>query len=94
VSRLTTAVALAEWITTHADAVEVGPGEYSQPPNAGNRARVDLAPGIAGFPADLDGLKAAECSGGEVNVPRESQAQRISSSALRVPSGRCVATIG
>lgn len=32
VSRLTTAVALAEWITAHADAVEFGPGEYSQPP--------------------------------------------------------------
>lgn len=32
VSRVTTAVALAEWITTHAEAVEVGPGEYSQPP--------------------------------------------------------------
>ena len=32
VSRLTTAVALAEWITAHAEVVEVGPGEYSQPP--------------------------------------------------------------
>lgn len=32
VSRLTTAVALAEWITTHADRVEVGPGEHSHPP--------------------------------------------------------------
>ncbi len=32
VSRLTTAVALAEWITAHADAVEIGPGEYSEPP--------------------------------------------------------------
>lgn len=32
VSRLTTAVALAEWISTHADVVEVGPGEFSHPP--------------------------------------------------------------
>lgn len=32
VSRLTTAVALAEWITAHAEVVEIGPGEYSQPP--------------------------------------------------------------
>jgi hypothetical protein len=32
VSRLTTAVALAEWITTHGDVVEVGPGEFSHPP--------------------------------------------------------------
>lgn len=32
VSRLTTAVALAEWITEHADAAEVGPGEYTHPP--------------------------------------------------------------
>lgn len=31
-SRLTTAVALAEWITTYAETVEVGPGDYSQPP--------------------------------------------------------------
>lgn len=32
VSRLTTAVALAEWITAHAGAVEIGPGERAQPP--------------------------------------------------------------
>lgn len=32
VSRLTTAVALTEWITAHADAVEIGPGEHSRPP--------------------------------------------------------------
>lgn len=32
VSRLTTAVALAEWITAHAEVVQIGPGEYSQPP--------------------------------------------------------------
>lgn len=32
VSRLTTAVALAEWITAHAEMVQIGPGEYSQPP--------------------------------------------------------------
>ncbi|MBS1696756.1 MAG: ATP-binding protein [Actinobacteria bacterium] len=31
-SRLTTAVALAEWIDAHADKVEVGPAEHSQPP--------------------------------------------------------------
>lgn len=31
-SRLTTAVALAEWINTHADVVQVGPGEFSDPP--------------------------------------------------------------
>jgi hypothetical protein len=32
VSRLTTAVALAEWITHHSEAVQVGPGEYAHPP--------------------------------------------------------------
>ncbi len=32
VSGLTTAVALAEWMTTHATVIEVGPGEYSLPP--------------------------------------------------------------
>lgn len=32
VSRVTTAVALAEWITAHANVIEVGPGEYAQPP--------------------------------------------------------------
>lgn len=32
VSRLTTAVALAEWITTHGEGVEVGSGERSDPP--------------------------------------------------------------
>lgn len=32
VSRLTTAVALAEWITIHAEVAEVGPGAGSQPP--------------------------------------------------------------
>lgn len=32
VSRLTTAVALAEWITTYAEVVEVGPGERRHPP--------------------------------------------------------------
>jgi DNA-binding Lrp family transcriptional regulator len=32
VSRLTTAVALAEWITAHARVIEVGPGEYALPP--------------------------------------------------------------
>jgi hypothetical protein len=32
VSRLTTALALAEWMTTHADVIEVGPGEYALPP--------------------------------------------------------------
>ncbi|BBW99540.1 cell division protein [Mycolicibacterium moriokaense] len=32
VSRLTTAVALAEWIAMYDDVVEVGPGEYSYPP--------------------------------------------------------------
>lgn len=32
VSRLTTALALAEWITAYADAVEIGPGERAQPP--------------------------------------------------------------
>lgn len=32
VSRLTTAVALAEWMTTYADVIEVGPGEYALPP--------------------------------------------------------------
>lgn len=32
VSRLTTALALAEWIDEHADACEVGPGEYAYPP--------------------------------------------------------------
>jgi hypothetical protein len=32
VSRLTTAVALAEWITSHANVIEVGPGEYALPP--------------------------------------------------------------
>lgn len=32
VSRLTTAIALAEWITSHAGVIEVGPGEYALPP--------------------------------------------------------------
>jgi cell division protease FtsH len=32
VSRLTTALALAEWIDEHADVCEVGPGEYAHPP--------------------------------------------------------------
>lgn len=32
VSRLTTAVALAEWIHEHADGCEIGPGEYTHPP--------------------------------------------------------------
>lgn len=32
VSRLTTSVALAEWITAHAEVVEIGPGERAQPP--------------------------------------------------------------
>lgn len=32
VSRLTTAVALAEWITAHSEVVEFGPGERAQPP--------------------------------------------------------------
>jgi cell division protease FtsH len=32
VSRLTTAVALAEWITSHVNVTEVGPGEYALPP--------------------------------------------------------------
>lgn len=32
VSRLTTAVALAEWITAHVNVIEVGPGEYALPP--------------------------------------------------------------
>ena len=32
VSRLTIAIALAEWITAHTDVIEVGPGEYAQPP--------------------------------------------------------------
>lgn len=32
VSRLTTAITLAEWITSHADVIEVGPGEYALPP--------------------------------------------------------------
>lgn len=32
VSRLTTAVALAEWIDEHAHVCEVGPGEYTYPP--------------------------------------------------------------
>jgi hypothetical protein len=32
VSRLTTAVALAEWITAHTNVIEVGPGEFSLPP--------------------------------------------------------------
>jgi len=32
VSRLTTALALAEWIDEHAAACEIGPGQYSQPP--------------------------------------------------------------
>ncbi len=32
VSRLTAAVALAEWITAHSNVIEVGPGEYSLPP--------------------------------------------------------------
>lgn len=32
VSRLTTAVALAEWIDEHADACEIRPGEYTHPP--------------------------------------------------------------
>ena len=32
VSRLTTAVALTEWMTTHAGVIEVGPGEYALPP--------------------------------------------------------------
>ena len=31
-SRLTTALALAEWITSHANQIEVGPGEYALPP--------------------------------------------------------------
>lgn len=32
VSRLTTALALAEWITSHANVIEVGPGEHALPP--------------------------------------------------------------
>jgi cell division protease FtsH len=32
VSRLTTAVALAEWIDEHAHVCEIGPGEYAYPP--------------------------------------------------------------
>ncbi|WP_396911357.1 AAA family ATPase [Mycolicibacterium sp.] len=32
VSRLTTAVALAEWIDEHAHVCEIGPGEYTHPP--------------------------------------------------------------
>jgi len=32
VSRLTTAVALAEWVTAHSEVVEIGPGERAQPP--------------------------------------------------------------
>lgn len=32
VSTLTTAVALAEWITAHAEVCEVGPGEFTHPP--------------------------------------------------------------
>lgn len=32
VSRLTTAMALAEWITAHTSVIEIGPGEYAQPP--------------------------------------------------------------
>lgn len=32
VSRLTTALALAEWIGAHAEVVEIGPGEHSRPP--------------------------------------------------------------
>ncbi|WP_425003067.1 AAA family ATPase [Mycolicibacterium sp. S3B2] len=32
VPRLTTAVALAEWITTYGDVIEIGPGEGSHPP--------------------------------------------------------------
>lgn len=32
VSRLTTALALAEWITAYADVCEVGPGDYERPP--------------------------------------------------------------
>lgn len=32
VSRLTTAVALAEWINEHAHICEIGPGEYTHPP--------------------------------------------------------------
>lgn len=32
VSRLTTAIALAEWITAHTNVIEVGPGKYAQPP--------------------------------------------------------------
>jgi hypothetical protein len=32
VSRLTTAVALAEWIDEHAHACEIGPGDYTYPP--------------------------------------------------------------
>lgn len=32
VSRLTTAVALAEWITSYANVIDVGPGEYALPP--------------------------------------------------------------
>jgi cell division protease FtsH len=32
VSRLTTAVALAEWINEHAHVCEIGPGEYTHPP--------------------------------------------------------------
>ncbi len=32
VSRLTTAVALAEWIDEHGPACEIGPGQYAQPP--------------------------------------------------------------
>ncbi|MDX1873303.1 ATP-binding protein [Mycolicibacterium sp. 120266] len=32
VSRLTTAVALAEWINEHADGCEIGPGQHTHPP--------------------------------------------------------------
>jgi DNA-binding Lrp family transcriptional regulator len=32
VSRLTTALALAEWIDEHAEVCEIGPGEYTHPP--------------------------------------------------------------
>jgi cell division protease FtsH len=32
VSRLTTALALAEWIDEHADGCEIGPGDYTHPP--------------------------------------------------------------
>lgn len=32
VSRLTTALALGEWITDHAQVCQIGPGEYSHPP--------------------------------------------------------------